>query len=207
MSTQVSAVRSGISIEWLSIVWMMIEAAVAIGAGLAAHALSLVAFGADSIIELMAAGVLLWRLYIEAQGGSQRRVKQAEKVASWVVGVALMLLGIYIVVAAVHELWTRQGAESSILGIGLAVASGALMPLLSRAKKHIGAEIGSKALKADGACSIVCAYMAWIVLGSVVLTAWLGWWWIDGAASLALVYFVVKEGMEALQAAKGVPDT
>jgi divalent metal cation (Fe/Co/Zn/Cd) transporter len=50
---------------------MLIEAAVAIGAGLAAHSLSLIAFGADSLIELASAGVLLWRLDVEIRQGAE----------------------------------------------------------------------------------------------------------------------------------------
>lgn len=206
MTTQMLRVRRGIAVEWLSVIWMVIEAGVAIGAGLAAHSLVLMAFGADSIIELVAGIVLLWRLYVEVSGASAERVERAEKIASWVVGVALLLLAVYIVVAALHELWARQGAETSVLGIALAVASGILMPLLSRAKIRIGGQICSPALKADGACSIVCAYMAWTVLAGVALTALFGWWWIDALASLALAYFVVKEGIEAVQEARGVED-
>jgi divalent metal cation (Fe/Co/Zn/Cd) transporter len=96
---------------------MVIEAAVAIGSGIVANSLSLVAFGADSIIELIAGAVLLWRLTIEANGASQERVKRAEKVSSWVVGVALLLLAVYIVVVSIDKLWTHQGAESTYLGI------------------------------------------------------------------------------------------
>jgi divalent metal cation (Fe/Co/Zn/Cd) transporter len=186
---------------------MIIEAGVAIGAGLIAHSLSLVAFGTDSIIELVAGIVLLWRLFIETRGASLERVEQAEKTASWVVGIALYLLAIYIVLAAIHDLWIRQGAESSPVGIGLAIVSTILMIYLSRAKKQIGEEIGSNALKADGSCSIVCAYMAIIVLVGVALTALFGWWWIDSIISFGLTYFVVKEGMEAIQEARGVEDT
>ena len=200
-------VKKGIYIEAVSIIWMIIEAGVAISAGLIAHSLTLVAFGADSIIELVAGVVLLWRLLIEVKGASLERVKQAERTASWVVGIALMLLAIYIVVAAIHELWTRQGAESSPMGIGLAIVSTVLMIYLSRAKKRIGEEIGSNALKADGSCSIVCAYMAIIVLVGAALTALFGWWWIDSIISFGLTYFVVKEGMEAIQEARGVEDT
>lgn len=205
-TVHVASVRKGVNVEIASVIWMVIEAGVAIGAGLTAHSLALVAFGADSIIELIAGVVLLWRLTLEASGASLQRVNSAEKVSSWVVGVALLLLAVYIVIGAGHSLWTHQGAESSILGISLAVVSGILMPILSRAKKRIGAEIGSRALRADGSCSIVCAYMAWTVLAGVALTALFGWWWIDSLAALALVYFVVKEGWESIQEARGVED-
>jgi divalent metal cation (Fe/Co/Zn/Cd) transporter len=199
-------VRKGVNIELVSILWMIVEAAIAIGSGLIAHSLALVAFGADSIIELIAGGVLLWRLTIEMNGASLERIKRAEKASSWVVGIALLLLVVYIVVASVDKLWTHQGAETSYLGIALAIASGIIMPFISRAKKRIGSEIGSKALKADGSCSIVCAYMAWTVLVGVVVTALFGWWWADSIVALALVYFVVKEGWEAVQEARGKED-
>ena len=205
--THMISVRKGVNIEIVSIIWMVIEAVVAIGSGIVAHSISLTAFGADSIIELVAVGDLLWRLTIEAQGASLARVKKAEKTSSWVVGVALLLLALYIVVTSIDKLLTHQGAEATYMGMGLAVASGIIMPYLSRAKKQVGSEIGSKALRADGSCSIVCAYMAWTVLAGVVLTALLGWWWIDSIAALALVYFVVKEGWEAVQEARGKEET
>ncbi|QQE81579.1 cation transporter [Alicyclobacillus sp. SO9] len=207
LSVQALQVKKGINIEIVSILWMIVEAAVAIGAGIAAHSLALTAFGADSIIELVASAILLWRLYVESSGASLARVKQAEKRASWVVGVALIALAVYIVVSAAYDLWTRSGSESSMLGLALAIASGIIMPYLSRAKKRIGTEIGSKALRADGSCSIVCAYMAWTLIVGLILTALVGWWWLNALAGLALVYFVVKEGIEAIQEARGVEDT
>lgn len=206
LTTRAVSVKKGVNIELISIVWMVIEAAVAIGSGVIAHSLSLVAFGADSIIELIAGAVLLWRLTIEARGASLVRVKKAEKTSSWVVGIALLLLAVYIVVACIDKLVTHQGAETSFIGIGLAIASGIIMPYLSRTKKRIGSEIGSKALRADGSCSIVCAYMAWTVLIGVAFTALFGWWWVDSIAALALVYFVIKEGWEAVQEARGNDD-
>lgn len=204
LSVQALQVKKGINIEIVSILWMIVEAAVAIGAGIAAHSLALTAFGADSIIELVASAILLWRLYVESSGASLARVKQAEKRASWVVGVALIALAVYIVISAAYDLWTRSGSESSMLGLALAIASGIIMPYLSRAKKRIGTEIGSKALRADGSCSIVCAYMAWTLIVGLILTALVGWWWLNALAGLALVYFVVKEGIEAIQEARGV---
>lgn len=206
LSVKAMQVKRGIIIEIVSILWMIIEAAIAIGTGIAAHSLALTAFGADSIIELVAGGILLWRLYVEARGASFVRVKQAEKRASWVVGVALIALAVYIVVMAGYDLWTHSGSESSMLGLSLAVASGIIMPYLSRAKKTIGTQIGSQALRADGSCSIVCAYMAWTLIVGLILTASVGWWWLNALAGLALVYFVSKEGIEAIQEARGVED-
>ncbi len=197
------SLRRGVHIEAISNLWMVIEAGVAIGAGVAAHSLALTAFGADSVLELATGSVLLWRLTLEARGASGQQVERAETLSSWVVGIALLALAGYIVVASLVKLVTHQGAETSYLGLGLAVASGIIMPYLSRAKKRIGTEIGSSALRSDGSCSMVCAYMSWILIAGVALTALMGWWWIDSIAALALVYYVAKEGWEAIGEARG----
>ncbi len=202
----VSPVKRGIQIEIVSMLWMVIEAVVAIGAGVSAHSLALTAFGADSVIELTAGGILLWRLYVEAKGAAIEKVKQAERRASWVVGSALLALAVYIVVSAGIDLWTHTGSETSMWGLALAIASGIIMPYLSRAKMKIGAKIGSAALQADGSCSIVCAYMAWTLIAGLFLTTLFGWWWLNALAGLVLVYFVVKEGIEAIQEARGVEE-
>lgn len=196
-------VQKGTAVEVASIVWMLIEAWVAIAAGVTAHSLALVAFGADSIIELIAGSVLLWRLWIELRGQSEERIKRAEKRASWVVGSALLLLSVYIVISALFNLSHHRGAEASGLGLGLAIAAGLIMPLLAWSKIRIGTKIGSKALRSDGYCSMVCAYMSWTLLVGIVATAFVGWWWIDGVLSLLLVYFISREGIEALLSARG----
>ena len=200
-------VKKGVYIEIVSILWMIIEASVAISGGIIAHSLALAAFGADSIIELIAGFILLWRLWIEMKEQRTEKIENAEKTASWVVGIALLSLAVYIFISAIYNLYHHSSAETSIIGIVLAVAAGIIMPFLSWAKIKIGNTIGSNALKADGYCSIVCAYMAWILLADVVLTAlYNGLWWVDSVISLAFVYFVVKEGLEAIQIARGETD-
>ncbi len=197
------SVRRGVQIEAFSNFWMVLEAGISIGAGLAAHSLALTSFGADSVIELVTGTLLLWRLTLESRGGSATEVERAEVLSSWVVGIALLVLALYMVVAAVGRLMAHQGARTSGWGLGIAVASGVMMPYLSRAKKRIGRAIGSAALRSDGSCSMVCAYMSWILIAGITLTAVFGWWWIDSTATLALVYYVAKEGWEALEEARG----
>jgi divalent metal cation (Fe/Co/Zn/Cd) transporter len=197
-----SNIGNGILVEWLSTGWMVAEAALAIGAGLAANSLVLVAFGADSVIEIVASSALLYRLYIEKNHSSLDRVERAERAAAWVVGLALIALALYIVGSTVFFLLTHPKVEAAPLGLGVAAASSVLMPILARAKRRIGKRIGSKALEADGSCSMVCAYMSWIVLAGVIATAVMGWWWLDSLAALGLVYFVVHEGIESIEATR-----
>ncbi len=198
-----SQLAQGIRIEWLSAVWMVIEAIAAVLAGVLAHSVALVAFGADSVIELVAGGALLFRLYVEANQGGTERVGRAERNASWIVGIALLALAAYIVISAALALFTKSRPEANALGIGIAVASSILMPIIAETKKRVGRRIGSKALISDGACSMVCAYMSWILLAGVVATALLGWWWADSVAALGFVWFVTREGLEAVNDARG----
>jgi|SRR5579864_15993 len=67
---RVGLIREALVLEWITIAWMVIEAVVAIGAGNAAHSITLTAFGLDSVIELISALVLIWRLGVELKHGA-----------------------------------------------------------------------------------------------------------------------------------------
>lgn len=192
-------VRAGVRIEVVTVVWMAVEAVVAIGAGVLARSVLLTSFGLDSVIELVTGGVLLWRLATEARGGSLERVEHAEVRAAWVTGVGLVVLGIYVVATSVLSLLVSNRADRSLVGIGLAVAAVLGMPALARRKRIIAARIGSAALRGDAACSITCAYMASTLLAGLALNAMFGWWWADSLAALALLYWLVPEAREALE--------
>lgn len=194
--------RRGLQVEALSLAWLVVEAGVALSTGLMAHSVALTSFGADSVIEFVSGSVLIWRLLVEARGADQARSEAAERTASWVVGISLIALAMYILLAAGHELVTREVPGHTSLGLALALASGLLMPSLASAKRRIAIELGSSALLGDAACTIVCAYMAWTVVAGVTLTSLFDWWWADGAASLLLVYFVFQEGWEAVESAR-----
>lgn len=196
------ASSAGARIEVISNGWMVIEAAVAIGAGIVAHSVLLTAFGIDSVLELVTGVALLWRLLIEARQGDLERVERAENRAAWITGVGLTLLCVYIVILGVGELLIRHRAESSPLGLGVALVALGLMPWLAWRKRDIAARLGSAALRGDAACSITCAYMAAALFVGLALNALLGWWWADGIAALALLFWLVPEAREALEGAR-----
>lgn len=196
------AVRAGVTVEIVTVVWMLVEAIVAIGAGLVARSVLLTAFGIDSVIELVTGGVLLWRLTTEAQGGALERIEWAENRAAWVTGVGLVLLCLYVVVSAAAGLLLHNRPDSSLVGIGLAVAAVSGMPVLARRKRAIAARIGSAALRGDAACSLTCAYMAATLLIGLALNAAFHWWWADSVAALGLLYWLGSEAKEALEGAR-----
>jgi divalent metal cation (Fe/Co/Zn/Cd) transporter len=196
------AIRGGVNVERVTIAWMVVEAAVAIGAGVLARSILLTAFGIDSIIELVTGGVLLWRLLTEARGGSLARVERAENRAAWVTGVGLVLLCLYVVASTALGLLAHNKADASTVGIALSVAAVIGMPILARRKRAIAARIDSAPLRGDAACSITCAYMAGTLLVGLALNAVFGWWWVDSVAALALFYWLIPEAREALEGAR-----
>lgn len=201
-STRKGDVRLGVWIEVVTILWMTIEASVAITVGFTTRSVSLQGFGIDSIVELIAGGILLWRLLVEQRGGSVERIEYAERRASWVTASSLFALALYIVGDSALTFFTGTRPEASWWGVGLAVAAAIIMPLLFIGKLRIAQRIGSAALKADAACSVSCAYMSLTLLTGLLLNRLFGWWWADPLAALALVYFLLQEGREALHEAR-----
>ncbi len=202
LQAHVRQLRLGVAIELVTILWMTIEAGVALFVGFATRSVSLQGFGIDSLIELLAGGILLWRLLVEQRGASVERVERAERRASWVTAYGLFALAIYVVGDSAFAFATRSRPEASWWGVGLALAAALFMPLLWQGKLRVAQRIGSAALKADAACSVTCAYMSFTLLAGLLLNRFLGWWWADPLAALALVYFLLREGREALHEAR-----
>lgn len=194
--------RLGVQIELVTILWMTMEAIVALVVGFTTHSVSLQGFGIDSVIELIAGGILLWRLTVEQRGGTLDRIERAERRASWVTAISLFALSVYLVGDSALTFLTRTQPEASWWGVGLAIAAAIIMPLLWQGKLLVARRIGSAALKADAACSVTCAYMSLTLLGGLLLNRTFGWWWADPLAGLALVYFLVREGRETLYEAR-----
>ena len=201
-SSRTHEVRLGIWIELVTIGWMIVEASVALSAGITTRSVSLQGFGIDSIIELIAGGILLWRLMVEQRGGSLDAIEHAERRAAWVTAIGLFALSAYIVVDSLVSLITRTQAEASWWGVSLAIAAAIIMPVLWQGKLRVAKRIESAALKADAACSVTCAYMSLTLLAGLLLNRFLGWWWADPLAGLTLVYFLIREGREALHEAQ-----
>ena len=189
-------VRQAFQLEWLTIAWMTMEAVVAMASGIAAGSVSLLAFGIDSLIELLSAGVLVWRLSVELRRGRPVSEK-AERRASRIGGVLLLALAAYVVTAAAWSFWTRHGEEFSIPGIVIAAFAIPIMYALARRKLALAERLGSRALRADAIESLTCGWLSFVVV--IGLTAQLlnGAWWIDSVTSLAIVWLLVKEGREA----------
>ena len=182
--------------------WMLIEAAVAIGSGIAARSIALTGFGADSIIELFSASVVLRQLLRRSNDGHDESLDHGERQASRLVGWALYAVIGYIVLSSAASFLFRVRPEGSPLGIGLTVAAIFVMAALWRWRLNLADRLGSPALKGDAACSAVCLYMAGTTLAGLILNQLFGYWWADPIAALALIWWIRGEANEALEAAR-----
>jgi len=191
-------IRAAFRLEWLTVAWMVVEAAIALASGVMAGSVSLIAFGVDSVIELASAGVLIWRLTVELRRGASF-ARAPELRASRIGGALLFALAAYVVVAAGWSLWTRQGAEFSSLGMLVSLAAIPVMWLLSWRKLRVAEALGSRALRTDAVESITCGWLSFVVLIGLLAQMALGAWWVDAVTSLVIVWLLVKEGREAWQ--------
>ncbi len=179
---------------------MVVEASISVGAGVAAGSLLLAAFGVDSVIEVISASLLFWRLRREAAGllPGEEAVGAMERRVSRASGLLLYALSLCVTIMAVYGLTHRHRAGTSWLGIGVALIAGFGMPVLAKAKIRVADAIGSRALRADAVETFTCGYLSWALLAGLAANAALHWWWLDGAAALAIVPLLAKEGREAM---------
>ncbi len=183
-------------LECLTVAWMIVEGAVALGAGVAAGSLTLTAFGLDSVIELASACVLIWRLNAELRLG-QTFSERTERTASKIGGGLLFALAAYIVAGALWSLWTRHSETFSLSGLIVALLAIPILAVLARSKITIATQLGSRAMRADAVQSISCGWLSFVVVVGLIADLLLDAWWVDAVTSLSIVWFVVKEGREA----------
>jgi divalent metal cation (Fe/Co/Zn/Cd) transporter len=191
--------RIGLWLVGATLAYNIIEGILAIWAGVQAHSIALVSFGLDSFIECAAAGVLLWRLAIEARGASAEIIERSERRVHRFIGGTFFALALYVLFQASWTLWQQKTVEESFLGIILAVASLVIMPLVSWGKLRAAHMLNSAALRAEAKETLACSYLSFTLLLGLVTNAVVGWWWADPVAALLMVPWLVKEGIEGLR--------
>ena len=195
LDRKVFALR-GKKLEYFTIGWNSLEGIVAVAAGAIAGSISLVGFGVDSFIEVISGAALLWRMSIDAQ---EHRRDRMEQLALRIVGACFLALAAYVGYEAASQLIDKKAPQHSLPGIILACVSLIVMPLLSRAKRRVGAHLKSAAMTADAKQTEFCTYLSAILLGGLLLNAVFDLWWADSAASLFMVPIIATEGMNGLR--------
>jgi len=193
--------RRGLLLAALTIAWNVIEAIVAVSAGIAAGSIALIGFGLDSTIEVGSAFVVVWQFRAELRGGYD---EDRERKALRLIAISFFVLATYVAAEAVRDLFfVDSEAAKSTIGIALAALSLAVMPALAIAKRRTATEIGSPTLRADAAETMLCSWLSAVLLGGLLLNATVGWWWADPIAAIAIAGLAAKEGVEAWRGGTG----
>jgi divalent metal cation (Fe/Co/Zn/Cd) transporter len=168
----------------------VVEAVIAITAGLAAGSVALVGFGLDSVVEVSSGLIILWQF-------SHRLPESREQQALKLMAVSFFVLAAYVTVESVRALAAGHDADPSTVGIVLAAVSLAVMPFLSWAQRRTGRALGSATVVADSTQTLLCTYLSAVLLAGLVLNATLGWSWADPIAGLVIAAVAAREGLEA----------
>ncbi len=179
-------------LAWGGNAWHVAEFAIALVAGIAAGSIALIGFGADSLIEVLAGGVVVW-LFTGSRIGShdaERRAQQAISISFW-------LLAAYVTVEALRTLAAGHHPDASWVGISLAAFTAVTMPLLARAKRRVGHALGSSATVSEAKQTTLCAYLSVALLVGLGANAVFGLWWADPAAALVIAGLAAHEGIQS----------
>jgi divalent metal cation (Fe/Co/Zn/Cd) transporter len=185
--------RRGLFLEYTTLGWNVVGVVIVIIAAIAARSVALAGFGLDSLIEIFASVVVVWQL----TGINMSR----ERMALRLIGIAFILLVIYIMAQLIVTLATGIHPATSIGGIAWLAATLIAMLLLAWGKRVTGAQLKNEVLLTEGKVTLVDAYLAGAVLTGLILNALFGWWWADPLASLVIIYYGVREGIHALREA------
>lgn len=177
----------------------VVEAGLALWSGLRADSIALVGFGFDSVIETIAAGALLWRLRRGRNEADQGRLAELDARVYRVVGGTFALLSLYVAFQASWSLWMQTKPSESLVGIGLAIASVIVMPVVSFGKMRAARRLGSRALLAEAKETLACSYLSLTLLLGLLLNSAFGWWWADPIAALLMLPWIVRESIEGLR--------
>jgi divalent metal cation (Fe/Co/Zn/Cd) transporter len=187
----------GLRLSVASVVWGLVSASVAVTAGLVAGSLGVLGVGLNVIGDVAGSMVLVWRFRIELRDPT---VDEAgERVATFVVAGALMLVAFVLTAEALVALATRTEPTSSVLGLAAAAANVIVLPPLGLAKRRTGGALGSSALRGDGSLSMIGGGLAIIAIAGLVLTSTVGWWWADRVAALIVAAVAATESARLLR--------
>lgn len=173
-----------------AVAYNVVEAVIAITAGIAAGSVALIGFGLDSIVEVSSGLIILWQF-------RHRLPESRERQALRLMALSFFALAAYVGVESVRALLFGGEPDASPVGIGLATASLIIMPFLSWAQRRTGRALGSGAVVADSTQTLLCTHLSAVLLAGLVLNATLGWGWADPIAGLVIAAVAVREGVEA----------
>ena len=184
--------RRGKGLEWFTLGWNAVGVVVLTALAVAASSVALAGFGLDSFIEVGASTVVLWEL----SGTGEARQRRALKL----IGLAFILLAVYLLVQSVLALLTVHHASPGVGGIIWTAVTAVVMFTLAALKGRTGRALGNRVLVTEGRVTFIDGLLAVAVLVGITLDLLLGWWWADPVAGLVIVYYAVREAIHIFRA-------
>lgn len=189
--TSTTLSRRGILLESITLGWNVVGVVALAYLALAASSVALAGFGLDSLIEIGASTVVLWEL---SGSGEHRR-----RVALRLIGIAFVLLAVYLIVESTIALLLQHHPQASPFGIAWTAATAAVMFALAAGKARTGRALGNPVLEAEGRVTLIDAVLACAVLVGLALDAFLGWWPTDAIVGYVIVYYALREARTIFQ--------
>jgi divalent metal cation (Fe/Co/Zn/Cd) transporter len=191
-----------LALAFFTVAYNLVEGGVAMVGAALSGSNALLGFGLDSFVESLSGMVLIWRFWKYDAAADEEQFENIERRAARLVGYSFFILGGYVVLDAGYALYQQEGPETSLIGIGLAIASLIVMPVLFILKYRLGKAIGSRSLVADSKETLACVMLSVALL--IGLGAFYIWrlWWIDSVAALVIAGLIIREGFETLDEAK-----
>jgi divalent metal cation (Fe/Co/Zn/Cd) transporter len=185
-----------------TIFYNILEGIISMILGFEDETLSLFGFGADSFIEVIS-GIGIAGMVLRIKNNPDSPISKFEINALRITGTSFFLLSAGLLTGIVLNIIHHHKPATTLWGIIISLVSIAVMIWLMKAKKNIGRELGSDAVKADANCTKLCVYMSLVLLVSSLIYEITGFAYADILGAAGLVYFSLSEGLESFEKAKG----
>jgi cation diffusion facilitator family transporter len=192
------------NLQIYNIFYDVVEVAVSLTAGIASGSSALIGWGLDSVVEVISASTLWWRLNGESRGASVNEIKKREKLTLYVIAASFALISAFITYDSITKLINQSAPSWSSVGIGVLVVSLIVNPILILYKYKYGKKLNNKELIADSKDTFICLYQTVAVLSGLLAVQYLDWWWADPVAALLIVPYALKEGWSIFKSARKV---
>jgi divalent metal cation (Fe/Co/Zn/Cd) transporter len=190
-TVETALLRRGFRLEWFTLAWNVVGVCVLAILAFSASSVAIAGFGLDSLLEIGASVVVLWELSGTGVVRQQRALR--------LIGLAFLVLAVYLAIQSTVALLTAHHASHSIGGIAWTGITAIIMFTLAAGKGRVGRALGNPVLLAEGRVTFIDGLLATTVLLGLALNFALGWWWADPAVGYVIVYYAVREGIHSLR--------
>lgn len=201
-TTRVRLLEKGRTLQVLNVLYDTLEVIISLIAGFAANSSALIGWGLDSIVEVIGAATLGWRLHGEIEGIKRESIERRRKITLYVISASFLLVSILITYDAISKILNKEVVEWSTMGFTILLVSLVVNPFFIYYKYRYGKKLKSDELIADAKDTFICLYQTIVVLAGLLLVNWLGWWWADPIAAFLIVPYALKESWETFKKAK-----